>query len=102
MKTTLRQSVEDWIKNGIYYSVHSTDKMRQDRISETDIKDILLNGVIEFSRTQQIDRRYAHNTQNHLHSSYHNKVVVFCQSREKGVLVISVFNGKPYQIPNYR
>ena len=94
------KTVEDWIKNGIFFSRHSLDKMQYDKITQEDIRNILLNGNIELSRARQIDRRYAHNVQNHLHSELNGKVVVFCQSREKGVLVISVFNGKPYTIPN--
>ncbi len=86
------------LEKGIYLSNHVKDKMQIEKISLTEVKKVLLNAQIDFSRNVRVNRVNALNVRNHLLASYEGLTVCFCESQEKGIFLISVFKGKPYEI----
>jgi len=102
-----KQKIETLLRNGLFLSYHAKDKMRLEKISMEQIKEALLNGVSKADNSTQNDKSFAWNKAQHF-SVYHeglNLTVVFCESREKGLMLVSAYRGKAHQIetnPYYR
>jgi hypothetical protein len=100
-----KQEIETLLKNGIFRSYHVIDKMRLEKITLEQIKEALLNGVAKADNSSQNDKSFAHNNAQHYSIFYNGFTVVFCNSRENGIMLISVYHGESHKIhtnPYYR
>jgi hypothetical protein len=93
-------NVETLLNNGIYISNHAKEKMRDESISEREVKETLLNGQSIADRSTSNYRERAWNRKQHYSAYYEelNLTVVFCESLEHGILVCSTFHGKAHDI----
>lgn len=88
-------NLRKYLVNGIFYSKHASEKMRLENITEKEIREVILNaeGKIDHSKT---DRSHAWNVKPHITLTYNNLTVVACESKEHGILIISLYHGKPH------
>src|SRR3972149_11650097 len=95
-----KQKIETLLRNGLFLSYHAKDKMRLEKISMEQIKEALLNGVAKADNSTQNDKSFAWNKAQHfsLYYSALNLTAVFCESREKGLMLVSANRGKAHQI----
>lgn len=97
-------SIKKFLANGIYYTKHALEKMKEEKVTEKEILEVLNNseGKMDYSKTYRIN---AWNIKPHITFTYNNLTVVACESKEKGILIISVYHGRPkdfFSNPNNR
>jgi len=90
--------LETLVKNGLYYSNHSKEKMQAENITETQIREVLLNGIAKFDCSNQNDKSRAWNKKPRHSSFWNGLTVVWCESYEKGVMIVSVYHGESHDI----
>jgi len=90
--------LETLVENGLYYSQHAKQKMALENITEQEVKEVLLNGIAKFDRSNQNDKSRAWNKKPHHSSFWNGLTVVWCESYEKGVMVVSVYHGESHNI----
>ena len=93
------QQIKALVNNGLIITYHAKEKMQSEKITETDIKEVLLSGLSSrCDNSNRNDKSFAHNVAIHNTLTYKGLTVVFCDSKEHACLIISVYHGLPHAI----
>jgi len=86
------------LANGLFLSHHAQEELREENITIDDIKKTILEGSATFDRSTQNDKSHAWNNERHIsaHLEKENLTIVFCKSKENGILIISCYHGKSH------
>lgn len=92
------EQIRELLKNGLFLSSHAQEELREENISLEDIKQTILEGSAIFDHSNQNDKSHAWNNERHIsaHLEKENLTIVFCKSKENGILVISAYHGKSH------
>jgi len=92
--------VKELLRNGIFYSEHASEKLRAERISKEQIREVLLSGEPKPDRSTSNNRERAWNRKQHysVYCEALNLTVVCCESYEHGILVVSAYHGKSHDL----
>lgn len=84
------------LSNGLFISHHAQEELREENITIDDIKRTILEGSATFDHSTQNDKSHAWNNERHISTYLNDITVIFCKSKENGILVISCYHGKSH------
>lgn len=75
--------------------------MKEENIDLETIKLILENGEVDLAGSKYNDPNGKKwNIATHFMSMFNDRTAIWCISKEKGILIITIFNGKGYNLMN--